>query len=58
MALSTESSYFAHRTETTTTVFTLMLSRLIGIVNTATLKLDFQFFQNTVNIIFRILSKE
>lgn len=46
MALPTESSNFAHCTETTMTVFTLVLSCLIGIVNTAALKLDFQFFSN------------
>lgn len=51
MALSSESSNFSHCTETTVTVFTLVLSSLIGIVNTETLKLDFQFFQIVINII-------
>lgn len=52
MAFSTELSYFAHCTETTTSVSVLVLTSLIGIVNTATLKLDFQLFQITVELNF------
>lgn len=58
MAFSTESSHFAHYTETTTSMFILVLSSRIGIISTATLKLDFQLFQITVNFIFRIVTKE